>query len=120
MGNADAELLAPIVAEPEADEDARKILEMSRWGARQLDEGDHAFIASFRPTVEIALANDRRLLCCHGSPRSYDDRIAATTPDDALDGLLAGHDAVANASGHTHIHLLRAFQGRKIVNSGSV
>ena len=120
MGNADAELLSPIVAEPEADEDTRKIVDISRWAASQLDEADRAFIASFRPTVEIALANDRRLLCCHGSPRSYDDRITATTPDDALAGLLAGHDAVTIAGGHTHIRLLRAFQGREIVNPGSV
>jgi putative phosphoesterase len=120
MGNADAELLIPIVAEPEADEDTRKILDISRWGASQLDESDRAFIASFRPTVEITLANDRSLLCCHGSPRSYDDRITATTPDDALDGFLAGHDAVAIAGGHTHTRLLRAFQGREIINPGSV
>ena len=120
MGNADAELLLPIVAEPTADEDARKILDISRWGASQLDEADRAFIASFRPTVEIALANDRSLLCCHGSPQSYDDRITAITPDDALARLLDGHEAVTIASGHTHIRLLRAFRGREIVNPGSV
>ena len=120
MGNADAELLLPIVAEPEADGDTRRILDIDRWGASQLDEADRAFIASFRPTIEIALANERSLLCCHGSPRSFDDRITATTPDDALAGLLAGHDAVAIAGGHTHIRLLRAFQGREIINPGSV
>jgi predicted phosphodiesterase len=120
MGNADAELLDPDRAEPEAEEDARKILDISRWGASQLDAADRAFIASFRPTVDIALANGESLLCCHGSPRSYDDRITATTPDDALDGFLAGHDAVTIASAHTHILLLRAFRGREIVNPGSV
>ncbi len=120
MGNADAELLAPIVAEPGADEDTRRILDISRWGASQLDEADRTFIASFRPTVEIALGNDRSVLCCHGSPRSYDDRITTTTPDDVLAGFLVGHDAVAIAGGHTHIRLLRAFQGQEIVNPGSV
>jgi hypothetical protein len=57
MGNADAELLDPDRAEPEAEEDARNILDISRWGASQLDAADRAFIASFRPTVDIALAN---------------------------------------------------------------
>ena len=120
MGNADAELLDPPAVESEADEDTRKILDISRWGASQLDEANRAFIASFRPTIKIPLPSGGVLLCCHGSPRSYDDYITATTPDDTLESMLTDHDAVAIAYGHTHIRLLRFFQGREIVNPGSV
>ncbi len=71
MGNADAELLD--VAPPGAatDEESRRIAEISRWCATQLDDADRAFLASFQPTVEISLREERCLLCCHGSPRSY-------------------------------------------------
>ena len=41
MGNADAELLAPI-AIPDTNEDARKIADISRWCAAQLDDADRA------------------------------------------------------------------------------
>ena len=95
MGNADAELLDLTPADQEADDDMRRILDISRWTAAQLDDVDRAFIASFQPTVEIPLGSGGSLLCCHGSPRSYDDRITATTPwaefailSDAGDGAL--------------------------------
>ena len=117
MGNADAELLD---VPPETDEDARRIMDISRWCAAQLDDADRTFLASFQPTVEISLSEERRLLCCHGSPRSYDDVIVASTSDDELDGMIAGHDATIFAGGHTHVRMLRAYRGREIVNPGSV
>jgi len=70
--------------------------------------------------VEISLGAERRLLCSHGSPRSYDDVIVATTPDAELAGMMASHDAAIIAGGHTHIRMLRAYQGREFVNPGSV
>ena len=120
MGNADAELLDVPPPAAEADEDARRITDIDRWCAAQLDDAERAFLASFQPTIEISLGEERSLLCCHGSPRSYDDVIVATTSDDELDGMIAGHDATIIAGGHTHIRMLRAHRGREIVNPGSV
>jgi len=120
MGNADAELLDVRPPAPDSDEDTRRIMDISCWCAAQLDDADRAFLASFQPTVEISLGEERRLLCCHGSPRSYDDIINATTTDDELDGMIAGHDATIIAGGHTHVRMLRAYRGREIVNPSSV
>jgi putative phosphoesterase len=120
MGNADAVLLDVPPPAPETDEDARKITDIDRWCAAQLDDTDRAFLASFQSTVEISLGEERCLLCCHGSPRSYDDVIVVTTSDDELNGMIAGHDATIIAGGHTHVRMLRAYRGREIVNPGSV
>jgi putative phosphoesterase len=120
MGNADAELLVVSFPAPETDEDTRRIMDISRWCAAQLDDADRAFLASFQPTVEISLGEERRLLCCHGSPRSYDDIIVAATSDVELDGMIASDDATVIAGGHTHIRMLRAYREREIVNPGSV
>jgi putative phosphoesterase len=120
MGNADAELLDGAPAGAETDEESRRIADISRWCAAQLDDADQAFLASFQPTVEISLGEEKSLLCCHGSPRSYDDVIVAATPDDELEGMIAGHEATVIAGGHTHIRMLRAYRGREIVNPGSV
>jgi len=120
MGNADAELLDVAPADSETDEESRRIADISRWCAAQLDDADRVFLASFQPTVEISLGEDRSLLCCHGSPRSYDDVIVATIPDDELDTMIAGHEATVIAGGHTHIRMLRPHRGREIVNPGSV
>jgi putative phosphoesterase len=120
MGNADAALLDVPPAGPGTDEDARRIVDIDRWCAAQLDDVALAFLASFQPTIEISLSEERRLVCCHGSPRSYDDVIVASTSDDELDGMIAGHDATIIAGGHTHVRMLRAYRGREIVNPGSV
>jgi len=120
MGNADAELLDVARPDPETDEDSHRIADISRWCANQLDDTDRTFLASFQPTAEIPLGEKSTLLCCHGSPRSYDDVIVATTSDDELDEMIGDHDATIIAGGHTHIRMLRAYRGREIVNPGSV
>jgi putative phosphoesterase len=120
MGNADAELLDVAPPGSETDEESRRIADIDRWCAAQLGDADRAFLASFQPTVEISLGEESRLLCCHGSPRSYDDVILATMPDEELEAMIAGHDAAIIAGGHTHIRMLRAYRGREVINPGSV
>jgi predicted phosphodiesterase len=116
MGNTDAWLLAA----PRADRES-PLHELTSWAAAQLTNADRAFIHAFPPTLTIPLDGGSSLLCCHGSPRSYDEVIAATTPDDALDAMLIGHDAAALVvGGHTHVQLVRRHGGRHIVNVGSV
>ena len=115
MGNTDAALL-----DPGADDRGDEIAEIDRWCAAQLDDGHRAFIGSFQPTVALDLGPVGRLLACHGSPASFDDVITATTPDDDLDRLLAGHQAAFVAGGHWHVRLLRSHRGTTILNPGSV
>lgn len=116
MGNTDAWLLAP----PRPDR-AAPMRDLTTWTAAQLTDADRAFIRAFPPTLTIPLASDAALLCCHGSPRSYDEVIAATTPDAALDAMLSGHDeATVVVGGHTHVQLVRRHRARLIINVGSV
>jgi predicted phosphodiesterase len=120
MGNADAELLDPSDTVSDPDDFTANILDITRWCADQLDAEDRAFIASFRPTVEVELGAGNRLLCCHGSPRNFDDVIVAATPDEEIDEMIGGREAEVYAGGHTHVRMLRAWRGREIVNPGSV
>jgi predicted phosphodiesterase len=121
MGNADAWLLDPPAARSE-DETWRRFEEIDAWCAAQLSTADLAYLRSFRPTVEVPLGEVGTLLCCHGSPRSYDDQILATTPDDELDRLLDGlpPETAIVAAGHTHAQLLRRHRHRLLLNPGSV
>ncbi len=116
MGNTDDWLLAA----PRADR-ATPVSELTAWAAAQLADAERAFIRTFPPTLTIPLDGAATLLCCHGSPRSYDEVITATTPDDALDAMLVGHDAATLVvGGHTHVQLVRRHGARRIVNVGSV
>jgi predicted phosphodiesterase len=120
MGNADAELLLPIALAAESNTDAVRIADISRWGAAQLDDDDRTFLSLFQPTVTVNLAAGFDLLCYHGSPRSYDEIIVATTPDDELAAMMGDCPAGVFAGGHTHVRMLRGLPGREILNPGSV
>src|SRR5262249_42007698 len=76
-GNGDHWLLTGEVSENEGipPERLRKMDEARLWSLAQLSEEDRAFMQAFKPTVEIALEGGKRLLCCHGSPTSFDDII---------------------------------------------
>ncbi|HEX5689000.1 MAG TPA: metallophosphoesterase family protein, partial [Roseiflexaceae bacterium] len=100
--------------------DARRFAEIDRWCATHLALDDLAFLRSFLPTVELELDGEMRLLCFHGSPRSFDEIILATTPDDQLEVLLDGRHAAVLAGGHTHAQMLRRFGEMLLVNPGSV
>jgi predicted phosphodiesterase len=119
MGNTDEELL-DVPADPAVDDNARMIREIARWCAAQLSDADREYLRTFRPTVEIPLGDERTLLCFHGSPRSFHDRIVDTTPEVELMPMLAGHSATVLAGGHTHQQLLRRYRESILVNPGSV
>jgi predicted phosphodiesterase len=119
MGNADAWLLDPPTAVSD-DETTRRIEEIDRWCAAQLQPDDLAFLRGFQPTVSVALPDGGTLLCFHGSPRSYDDILRATTPLEELEPLLDGHTATLLAGGHTHERLYRRLGARTLLNPGSV
>ena len=119
MGNTDAWALDP---QPHAhrDDETPIINAIELWGAAQLNTADRDFIRTFVPTWSVELANGARLLCCHGSPRSFHEGIFATTPIGDLEVMLAGTDATVIACAHTHAPLLRRHGPRLLVNPGSV
>lgn len=93
---------------------------ITQWSAAQLTDEDRAYVSAFPAVIERSLETGRTLLCFHGSPRSFDDTIIATTPDDDLDAMMNGHDPTIMAGGHTHIAMMRRFRDRQIINPGSV
>jgi putative phosphoesterase len=119
MGNTDAWLLDP-QPHPERDERTAFINTVELWGAAQLTAVHRQYLQTFQPTITISLAEDAKLLCFHGSPRSYHDIIRATTPDDEVAGFLEGHTATVMAGGHTHTQMVRRFRQSWLVNPGSV
>ena len=119
LGNTDAWLLggaAPDPAGPTGD----VMAELTRWCAARLAEADWTYLRSCPATSEVPLDAGAALLCFHGSPRSYDEVIAATTPDADLAPMLAGCRAAFLAGGHTHVQLLRRYGDALVVNPGSV
>ncbi len=101
---------------------ARWAVEIDYWSAVQLSSSDLAYLQSLPPTVDVPLGDGATLLCVHGSPSSYTDRILPDTPDERLDVLLLPlpPGVRAMAGGHTHVPLARRYRDMTIVNPGSV
>ncbi len=125
LGNADVELLEPEREAPsgdaERDELMAKVHDITLWCSQQLSEADRAFVHSFHAIIDVPLGDAHRLLCFHGTPESNIDILSATTPDDEVAPLLAGHEHITIfAGGHTHQPLLRRWRDALILNPGSI
>lgn len=117
MGNWDAAFLGEM---PEAETEVGEMLvEIGNWWAAFLSPADRRFMESFQPTLALSLGSTTAL-CFHGSPKSYDDWIFATTPDEELRPLLDEVEAPVLLGGHTHVQMIRRYEHSVIVNPGSV
>lgn len=119
MGNTDDWLLEPELRERDTP-DMQRIQDMEFWDSQQLTAEDRAYLASFQPTLSYELENGRRLLAYHGSPRSYKEHIAPTTPDHDLEAAFAGYRADIFIGGHTHMQMFRRYRRSLVLNPGSV
>jgi putative phosphoesterase len=118
MGNWDAWFLDGFPQLPE--ELGRRLIETARWWASHLGPDHLRFMRGFEQTAQLALQGEGRLVAFHGSPRSYEEGILATTSADDLDRMLDGIDASVIVCGHTHYQMLRRHDDTILVNPGSV
>jgi predicted phosphodiesterase len=118
MGNTDAALL-DLPPVPEDNQRLRRFADLHRWAAAQLSAPQRDFIRGFRAAVAVPEIPGG-LLCCHGSPRSFEEGIVATTPDAELAEMLRDVDTALVAAGHTHVALVRKHAAGTFVNPGSV
>lgn len=94
--------------------------DINRWCVEQLSEADKAYVEAFPATLKLSLDEAQTLVGFHGSPRSFNDVIAAVTPDEAVREMLAGSTATVLVGGHTHIQMVRRYEDSIIVNVGSI
>ena len=123
MGNTDAILLALQRDESTMGGDGSNGWSneaFDQWCVNQLTDDDLAYLRTFQPTISLSLGDDTTLLCYHGSPRSYDERITAETPDAALHEMLGATPAQIYIGGHTHQQLLRRHRDALVLNPGTV
>ena len=118
MGNWDAAFLHGMP--PAHDEVSRKLADIGAFWADKLSREHRAFIETFVPTLDLPLEGGAPVRLFHGSPRSYDDWIFSTTPDEEVERMLAGSEAPVLMGGHTHLQLIRRLESGMLINPGSV
>lgn len=94
--------------------------EIRDWSLSKLSKDDCAFISQFPSTIEIELGKKKRLLCFHGSPKSYYNNILPTTSDAELQELLGDNQSFIYTGGHVHSQLLRRIGDTFYFRPGSV
>ena len=97
-----------------------RLIEIGASWADALSEDDCDFIRTFAPSLHLDLGDCEPALCFHGSPRSNQDQIVATTLDEELTAMLGGRSAPLLLGGHTHLQLVRRHERSLVVNPGSV
>jgi hypothetical protein len=91
-----------------------------QWCKNQLSPDDLRFIDAFKPMHEINLPHGNQILAFHGSPLSFTDIIQATTPNELLNVYFEGQKANIFIGGHSHIQMVRRYDNKLILNSGSI
>ena len=64
-----------------------------QWVADQLEDRHREYLANLPETVELDVDGLGQVLFCHGSPRSDEEMILKTTPDEWLRDMLRGVEA---------------------------
>jgi predicted phosphodiesterase len=90
------------------------------WMEEQLGPERLEWLATLPEHVELEIDGLGRVLFCHGSPRSDEEMILKTTPDEWLREMLDGIEADIVVCGHTHMQFDRRVDRRRVVNAGSV
>jgi predicted phosphodiesterase len=93
---------------------------IDEWVVGQLDDRHREYIEALRERIELDVEGVGRVLFCHGSPRSDEEMILKTTPDEWLQEMLEGVEADLVVCGHTHMQFDREVDGIRVVNAGSV
>lgn len=119
MGNADAWMLSGVETSPH-ETTTQQQHDVRRWSLSKLSPVDVQFIESFQPTIEIALEGSQRLLCFHGSPRSFDDLIFPDTSEEQFQEMLGPYAPAIMTGGHTHLQQIRRLGTTFFFNPGSV
>jgi predicted phosphodiesterase len=94
--------------------------DLCAWAGERLSSEQRDLLLGFAPALELDLPDGEQLLAFHGSPRSFEDAIFATTPDDELEEMLDGRQALVHVGGHTHFQLVRRLGESVVVNPGSI
>jgi len=119
-GNADRCVVAAFDgAIPETERDEPMWI-ADAWTAARLGRVERDRLAALPPLAELDVEVLGRVLFCHGTPHSDEERVTAVTPEPRLARILEGVEADLVVGGHTHRQFDLRAGGRRMVNAGSI
>jgi diadenosine tetraphosphatase ApaH/serine/threonine PP2A family protein phosphatase len=93
---------------------------LTGWPSRQLSAEQADFLASLPLTASLEVDGLGPVLFCHTTPANNEPIVTRATPDDVLRSHLRDVRERVVVAGHTHTQFVRAIDGIRYVNAGSV
>ena len=90
------------------------------WVARQLEDEQAQFIATWPLTVSLSIPGLGDVLFCHATPRNEFEIFLPTTAEDKLLPVFGAVQEGVVVCGHTHIQFDRRAGRHRLVNAGSI
>ncbi|HEY2615517.1 MAG TPA: metallophosphoesterase family protein [Chthoniobacterales bacterium] len=119
MGNGDRDVLA-MRRGTETNRVPEQFREVMRWNARQLEDKDEQWIASWPATLRVEIDGLGEGLFCHATPRNDTEIFTRLTPEEKLLPIFEGLSVALVVCGHTHMQFDRRVGKVRVVNAGSV
>lgn len=114
-GNADRELA---VGAPEPTSEAAR--PAWSWLTDHLVDEQREWLAGLDLSLTVDVEGIGAVLFCHGSPRSDEEIITRSSPDERVAPMLTDVAEPVVVCGHTHVQFDRTIAGRRVINAGSV
>ncbi|MBI4977738.1 MAG: metallophosphoesterase family protein [Spirochaetes bacterium] len=92
----------------------------NKWTLGHISEPQREFIRTFKSSVKLQDARGRKIYCFHGTPKHNYEGISPDTDDDSIHVYLDECNDDIFVCGHTHRQMRREFNGKIIINPGSV
>lgn len=117
-GNTDANLEEVETFTPRSEFE-RQLLEVVRDCAGRLTSDTLGTISSW-PVAETLTLEGHRIMCCHGSPYHFNDRLSDPIADEHLARRVSEEPEELVCCAHTHVPQVFGMYGKPIVNIGAV
>lgn len=89
------------------------------WTKKTVSDENKEFLRNLLPKIEMEVEG-KKLLFVHGSPRRINEYLFLDRPLKSLRNIFKDLDVDAVICGHTHIPYVRYFDGKMLINDGSV
>lgn len=95
------------------------LYELFKYANERLDLEEKEFLLS-KPDKQLIEIEGVNILCVHGSNRSMNEQIGIMTSTERFEQMINEIEADVLLCGHTHLTYVASFDGKKIINSGSI
>ena len=95
--------------------------EIARWEHEPHDRAELSdYLRRTQPAVVVEVDGLGSTLFCHGSPRSDEECVTVSTPEERVAEFTADVEAACVVTAHTHMQYDRRVGGTRLLNPGSV